>query len=138
MIEKFLLSLLYRQLVMSECGFPQKFLWKTKVPSKIKLFLWLMVKINILTKDNLIKRGWSWGKACVFCGQDENIDHLFFQCSVARLIWSLLKYSFELRTVPDCLNRCFGRWLSSFPKNSKQMVLVGESAIFLDHLEMSQ
>jgi zinc-binding in reverse transcriptase len=32
--------------------------WILKIPLKVKLFLWLAIKNRILTKDNLIKRGW--------------------------------------------------------------------------------
>lgn len=56
---------------------------------KIKVFFWLIPKNSILTKDNLIKRGWQGSEACVFCGQKESIDHPFLQCSVAKLVWSL-------------------------------------------------
>jgi hypothetical protein len=33
-------------------------IWKTKIPYKIKIFLWLVEKRAILTKDNLIRRKW--------------------------------------------------------------------------------
>jgi hypothetical protein len=32
------------------------YLWKIKVPLKIKVFLWLLHREAILTKDNLVKR----------------------------------------------------------------------------------
>jgi hypothetical protein len=31
-------------------------LWKIKVPLKIRVFLWLLYREAILTKDNLVKR----------------------------------------------------------------------------------
>jgi hypothetical protein len=34
------------------------YLWKLKIPLKIKVFLWLLYKKVILTKDNLVKRNW--------------------------------------------------------------------------------
>lgn len=80
---KFSVKSLYLHLVRINCGFPQKFLWKIKVPAKIKFFLWLLNRKSILTRDNLLKRGWKGDKTCVFCGKDESIDHLFFSCSVA-------------------------------------------------------
>lgn len=77
-----------------------------------------------MTKDNLLKRGWKGSKQCIFCGQDETIDHLFFKCSGAVLIWNLLKYAFDLNAIPDSLTVCFGSWLRSFPKENKILVLV--------------
>jgi hypothetical protein len=31
------------------------YLWKIKIPLKIKVFLWLLYREVILTKDNLVK-----------------------------------------------------------------------------------
>lgn len=36
---------------------PFRKLWFIKIPLKIKVFLWLIFKNSILTKDNLTKRG---------------------------------------------------------------------------------
>jgi len=49
---------------------------KAKIPPKIKIFLLLIDQNVILTKDNLVKR-----KCEVL---------LFFDCSMARYIWSLI------------------------------------------------
>jgi hypothetical protein len=51
---------------------------------KSKFFLWLVRHKKILTKDNLFKKNWRGNLDCIFCGFSESIDHLFFQCSVAR------------------------------------------------------
>jgi hypothetical protein len=34
-----------------------RFLWKSKLPQKIKVFIWLVIRNKILTKDNLKKIG---------------------------------------------------------------------------------
>ncbi|WVZ61551.1 hypothetical protein U9M48_011408 [Paspalum notatum var. saurae] len=38
----------------------------------------------ILTKDNLAKHRWQGSTKCCFCHADETIQHLFFDCHVAR------------------------------------------------------
>lgn len=35
----------------------------------------------MLTKDNLIKRGWQGNDSCIFCAEPETGDHLFVTCS---------------------------------------------------------
>ena len=35
---------------------PRKFIWKMKVPLKIKIFMWFIYRRVILTKDNLDRR----------------------------------------------------------------------------------
>lgn len=127
---QFTVKSLYDHLIKNDCGYPHKFLWKTKVPTKIKVFLWLMTRKSILTKDNLVRRGWMGNKSCVFCGQDKTIDHLFFTCSAARLVWTLLKCAFNLSATPDSLNGCFGNWIKSFSRIDKKLMLVGIVAMF--------
>ena len=88
---KFSVGSLYRKLIVVGIKFPQKYLWKTKVPTKLKVFLWLINKKSILTRDVLLRKGWKGGKGYVLCGKDESIDHLFFSCPVASLLWSLVR-----------------------------------------------
>ena len=108
---KFTVKSLYRDLIKSDVGFSKKFLWKTKVPTNIRFFLWLLARKSILTRDNLLKRGWKGDKNCVFCGKAETIDHLFFLCSVAKTIWALVRCAFDLKCTPRDLNDCLGIWL---------------------------
>jgi hypothetical protein len=57
--------------------------------------MWLMENGAILTKDNMIKRNWKGNPECYFCDQHETINHLFFGCSVAKVIWA-------------CIAKCLG------------------------------
>ena len=43
---------------INQSGCPFKKLWFIKVPAKIKIFLWLVAKRSILTRDVLKSRGW--------------------------------------------------------------------------------
>ena len=65
-----------------------KHLWKLKTSLKIKVFLWYLRKGVILTKDNLAKRNWQGNQQCCFCHENEMIQHLFFDCRFARLVWA--------------------------------------------------
>ena len=65
-------------------------IWKSKIPYKIKIFTWLLEKGAVLTKDNMIRRRWAGDPSCKFCDQPETINHLFFQCLVAKCIWALI------------------------------------------------
>jgi zinc-binding in reverse transcriptase len=49
--------------------------------------MWLVRRKKILTKDQLMKRGWQGDSSCIFCGQFETIDHLLVNYSIARIIW---------------------------------------------------
>lgn len=61
--------------------------WEIPVPPKIQIFMWLLSSDRILTKTNLIHRGWGGDPACLFCGQPETRDHLFVTCPITQTIW---------------------------------------------------
>ena len=71
------------------------------MPPRIKVFMWFALRKSILTKDNLLHRGWKGDEKCPFCGREESINHLFISCSVARLLWNILKSAFNLTDIPD-------------------------------------
>lgn len=59
----------------------------SKMPLKIKIFLYLLKRNKILTKGNLLKKGWQGDTSCHFCGELETTDHLFVQCSFINSLW---------------------------------------------------
>ena len=63
---------------------------KSKYPPKIHFFLWLLSHNKILTRDNLTKRRPVEDKTCVFCSENESVHHLFFDCVVAKQMWTLI------------------------------------------------
>jgi len=58
--------------------------WKLKIPPRVQIFLWLLSKNKLLTRDNLAKRRNVDDKTCIFCSDPESIHHLFFDCCVVR------------------------------------------------------
>jgi hypothetical protein len=51
----FSVNSLYKKKMLDHVSIPYKFLWKSKLPQKIKIFMWLVVRNKILTKNNLKK-----------------------------------------------------------------------------------
>jgi hypothetical protein len=75
-----------------------KHLWKSKIPLKIKIWLWLIWHDAIATKDNLLKRNWNGSASCQFCHHDESISHLFLSVLQqnmygVQLLWLLVQMS---------------------------------------------
>jgi zinc-binding in reverse transcriptase len=62
-------------------------IWKSKIPLKIKIFMWLLRRKRLLIKDQLLKCSWIGDFKCVFYDQDENDDHLFVHCPTVRTLW---------------------------------------------------
>ena len=65
--------------------FPWKNIWRSRVPSKVTLFVWSAALGNILTTDNLRKRGCVVLDWCYICKKNgESVDHFLLHCDVAR------------------------------------------------------
>jgi hypothetical protein len=85
-------------------------LWKIKLLLKIKVFLWLLYREAILTKDNLVKRNWHENDKSCFCNNYDTILHLFFECVLAKFIWRVIQIPFGLGP-PNNIRHTFGAWV---------------------------
>lgn len=86
-------------------------IWKSKVPLKIKFFLWQMVNDKLQVAGNQIKKAWKGDSKCCLCSCFESVDHVFFQCHLAKFVWSVIRDIFHLRSVPNTLNDFTSSWL---------------------------
>jgi hypothetical protein len=84
-------------------------IWKLKMPLKIKIFIWYLQKGVVLTKDNLARRRWKGSLKCCFCNLDETIQHLFFDCQLATVMWRIVHISFNI-TPPMNIFRMLAEW----------------------------
>jgi hypothetical protein len=66
---------------------------------------------KLATVDNLNRKGMSKPTQCCFCAENESIDHLFFECVVAREVWRYVCLFLELDIGKDYLSVA-SRWLS--------------------------
>ena len=87
---------MYADLMNGHTRFLRKYLWKLKVPLKIKIFMWFLHRKVLLTKDNLARRSWTGCTKCVFCQQEETVEHLFITCHFAKHIWRLIHFTFSI------------------------------------------
>jgi hypothetical protein len=58
--------------------------WSLTVPPRVHFFFWLLSKDKLLTRNNLEKRRRVEDKSYLFCSEPELVNHLFFDCIVAR------------------------------------------------------
>lgn len=56
---KFTVKSMYEDLMSDHTPYLRKYLWKVKVPLKIRIFMWFLSNKVLLTKDNLAKRNWN-------------------------------------------------------------------------------
>lgn len=62
-------------------------IWKSKVPLKVQIFLWMTWHDRIQTAQQLRKRNWNGSKVSKYCGKEETMDRLLFQCPIGMVTW---------------------------------------------------
>jgi len=64
-------------------------LWKLKIPSKIAIFAWRLIRDRLPTRVNLGRRQIEVADpSCPFCREtEESADHLFFHCRKIISVW---------------------------------------------------
>lgn len=86
-------------------------LWKSKIPMKIKFFMWQMLHNKLQVAENLIKRKWKGSICCCLCGMPESVNHVFFECHLARMCWGIIKEVFQLTETPRSVDELCSGWL---------------------------
>jgi hypothetical protein len=67
-----------------------KYIWAAKLPLKTKIFTWQLALNRLPTRSFIASRfGPTLGR-CALCGAVEDVNHIFFSCSLAKFIWSLV------------------------------------------------
>lgn len=120
---------MYEHLTREEEGSSHSKIWKSNIPYKIKIFLWLLEKDTTLTKDNMIKRKWVGNPTCRFCDMAETANHLFFQCPTARVILGIVAWCLGTNTIPNTVNQYWG-WVENCLPHGKKYHTLGLAAIW--------
>lgn len=80
---------------MSQTSFWRQ-VWNLHIPNKIKLFTWRACKNILPTKANLYHRHVLDNSTCEACNLDpETTGHLFWDCSLAKEVWTLADMPFD-------------------------------------------
>jgi hypothetical protein len=87
------------------------FIWKCRIPLKIKFFLWQVFHNKLQVSGNLVKRGWK-DKECCLCELVESIDHIFFKYHLAKLVWGYAEKCVQLRIMPFFSRRFVGHLIA--------------------------
>jgi hypothetical protein len=114
---------MYRALVVPNILPHNHPIWKLKLPLKVKVFIWYLRKGVVLTKNNLAKRRWKGSLKCCYCNMDESIQHLFFNCPYARLVWKIIQVSFNISPLLN-MHHMFNGWVQGIYKKLMYKTLI--------------
>ena len=101
-----------------------KLLWGSKLPLKIKIFMWLALQDRLQSGVALKKRNWKGDSNCVVCKVPESADHIFFLCPLARFTWTCAKEALGWVRVPMSMIDFLEGWLPLGCKNYEQKMLI--------------
>jgi len=85
----------------------------------------LTSEVLSLLKDNLVRRNWNGNKQCYFCSSDKTIQHLFIDCHVAKFLWRVVQFAFNLNP-PHNITHLFGSWLRWVGTKLKRKCKIGK------------
>ena len=103
-------------------------IWQTKIPTRIKVFLWYLKRDVILTKDNLARRNWTGDTKCTFCHYPETIYHLFFECFHAKFLWRTVHLLFGIAP-PLGIDDLFDNWSKTGGNTRNSLLLTAATAL---------
>jgi hypothetical protein len=87
-------------------------------------------KVN-LTKDNLEKHNWNGYTKCPCCDFLESLNHLFYECPFASLVWRVNYFIFDI-TPPANITNMFRNWLNGVDRQTKERIQVETCALVWD------
>jgi hypothetical protein len=98
-------------------------IWESFAPLKCKIFAWLAIRYRLWTSDR-----WAWHgfqehpDTCFTCLQEEdNVDHIFVQCSYARQVWFNVLTSTSLNIPEPSINSNLERWWTEARKRVQKL-----------------
>ena len=86
-----------------------KDVWDSKIPLKIKFFVWQVFNDKLQSDENLIKGKWLGHLECELCGVPDTTNHIVFTCILPVFIWNICKDELGWDSVP----KCDETWLSN-------------------------
>ena len=85
--------------------------WDSRLPMRIKVFMWLTFNNRLQTGVELKKRKWKGSHLCGICGCPETTDHILFACCVARFVWACFTEALAWDRAPRSLNDFLDTWI---------------------------
>lgn len=87
-------------------------IWHSNLWPKITFFLWQILHHNILTWDNLQKRGFEGPGYCCLCGQPpETIQQLLIRCAFSTHLWNEAAKNFQRTNLDqDSITKTLENW----------------------------
>jgi len=74
--------------------------------------MWLAIQGRLQTGVALKQKKWKGDEKCCLCNSLETVDHVLFQCVMARFVWASFKEILGWDRVPNSLTDLFDHWIT--------------------------
>jgi hypothetical protein len=111
---------MYNKLSQGASIFHFKDLWAARLPVKIKIFSWQLALGRLPSSELIASRHGTASGRCAMCNRTENVNHIFFACSPARFMWSVVRQLLGCSWSPTSFAHFFSI-LSSFAGRSRRL-----------------
>lgn len=119
---------MYKWLENPLSGCHYRWVWKAKIPLKIKIFLWQLSQDAVLTRQVMKERKWPGDPKCSFGDNIESSRHLFFTCPVAKVVWHCVGMALGTDLCPNSYWQYFSGCHTFLPYGKKYYI-VGLAAV---------
>lgn len=119
---------MYTWLEKNLAGSSNKWIWRSRLPLKIKIFMWQLCRDAVLTGENMRKRNRLGSPLCSFCNQVQTNSHIFFSCSISKVVWGVLGVALGSNCVPNSFWQAM-TWLHSFAPGEDRFYVVLIAAV---------
>jgi hypothetical protein len=90
--------------------------------------MWYLTNNLAITTDNLVKKQWKGCLRCVACTLNESIQHLFFDCHIAKCVWRCIQFAFNI-SPPRSIDHLLTQRLYGVDMKLSNKIWFGASAI---------
>jgi hypothetical protein len=104
------------------------FIWKVKIPQRIKVCLWLVLKNRVLSKENLRARKWQ-GELNVFGVGLLNQKIIFVYYRVAHFTWRVIQIALNIHNCPRNSEILFEGWLYNHKIKERNLLTIRCGAV---------
>ena len=92
-------------------------IWKSKIPLKVKVFLWQMYHDKLQAAVTLKRRGWQGSPLCCVCNEHETVNHIFLSAAFHNTYGAVLEMllggmNSRRQNRISCMIGCQGGWES--------------------------
>jgi hypothetical protein len=104
-------------------------IWKSKIPLKVKVFLWQMYHDKLQAAVTLKRRGWQGSPLCCVCNEHETVNHIFFECCFSQYLWCCIRDAFGWQDFPTSKQNFLYGWLPRRLGVPQRIVLIFFAAL---------